>query len=43
MENTQELRTFENSEFGELEVTLIEGKVYFPATKCVEILGYANP
>jgi prophage antirepressor-like protein len=43
MENTQELRAFENSKFGELEVTLIEGKVYFPATRCAEILGYTNP
>jgi anti-repressor protein len=43
MENLQELRTFENSEFGELEVTLIDGKVYFPATKCAKILGYEKP
>jgi prophage antirepressor-like protein len=37
------MQAFNNSEFGELEVTLIEGKVYFPATKCAEILGYTNP
>jgi prophage antirepressor-like protein len=43
METTQELRAFENSEFGKLEVTLIDGKVYFPATKCAEVLGYEKP
>ena len=41
MEN--ELRTFENGEFGKLETIEIEGKPYFPAIKCAEMLGYANP
>lgn len=38
-----EIRIFENSAFGELEVREIEGKVYFPATTCARMLGYTNP
>lgn len=37
------IKTFENTEFGSLEVVLIEGKPYFPATECATILGYTNP
>ena len=37
------LQVFENSEFGRLEVYEINGKPYFPATKCAEVLGYTNP
>jgi len=37
-----ELQVFTNSEFGELGVIEIEGKLYFPATKCAKILGYSN-
>ena len=38
-----ELKVFQNSEFGELGILLIEGKEYFPATQCAEILGYVKP
>jgi len=37
------LQVFENEEFGSLELYLIEGKTYFPATECAAILGYSNP
>ena len=36
------LQVFENIEFGRLEVYEINGKPYFPATKCAEVLGYSN-
>lgn len=38
-----ELRVFENSEFGKLDIMLIDGKEYFPATECAKVLGYSNP
>lgn len=38
-----ELKVFQNSEFGELGVLTIDGKEYFPATQCAKILGYAKP
>ena len=34
---------FKNSEFGELNIVLIDGKEYFPATQCAVILGHENP
>ncbi len=37
-----ELKVFQNSEFGELGILLIDGKEYFPATQCAKILGYKN-
>ena len=37
-----ELKVFQNSEFGELGILLIDGKEYFPATQCAEILGYVK-
>jgi prophage antirepressor-like protein len=37
------LQIFNNSEFGELGVIMIDDKPYFPATKCAKILGYTNP
>lgn len=39
----KEIQTFKNTEFGELEVLQIEGKYYFPATRCAKILGHENP
>lgn len=39
----KEIQTFKNTEFGELEVLQIEGKYYFPATRCARILGHENP
>lgn len=38
-----ELKAFTNSEFGELELLIIDGKEYFPATNCAKMLGYTNP
>ena len=38
-----EIRIFENSAFGELEVREIEGKLHFPATACARMLGYEEP
>ena len=38
-----ELRVFENSEFGKLDIMLIDGKEYFPATECAKVLGYVRP
>ena len=38
-----EMKLFNNSQFGTLEVVLINGKEYFPATDCATMLGYANP
>ena len=37
------IRIFENNEFGKLEVIMIDGKPYFPASDCAKILGYKNP
>jgi prophage antirepressor-like protein len=34
---------FYDSEFGALEVLLLDDKPFFPATECAEILGYKNP
>ena len=38
-----ELKVFQNSEFGELGVLTIDGKEFFPATPCAKILGHENP
>jgi prophage antirepressor-like protein len=38
-----DMQVFNNTEFGEISVIEIDGKPYFPATKCAEILGYSNP
>ena len=37
------LQLFKNTEFGELNILTIDGKEYFPATECAEMLGYVNP
>ena len=39
MEN---LKTFENSEFGNLGILDVDGKLMFPAARCAELLGYKN-
>ena len=39
----KELKVFNHKEFGELEILIIDGKEYFPATDCAEILGYKKP
>ncbi len=38
-----ELQIFNNGEFGALGVLMIDGKAYFPATECANILGYIKP
>lgn len=38
-----EIKLFSHGEFGELEVLLIDGKEYFPATDVAKVLGYSNP
>lgn len=40
---TDIMKVFENSEFGQLEVLWKDGKAYFPAIRCAEVLGYSNP
>lgn len=37
------VKTFNDTEFGRLEILLIDGKEYFPATDCARMLGYQNP
>ena len=36
------IKIFENAEFGKLELLMIDGKPYFPANECAKQLGYAN-
>ena len=38
-----ELKVFQNTEFGALGVLVIDGKEYFPATACAKVLGYKEP
>ena len=38
-----QIQIFENKEFGKLEVLMLDGKPYFPATECARVLGYSNP
>lgn len=38
-----DLKIFSNTEFGELGIMMIDGKVHFPATRCAKILGYKEP
>lgn len=40
---TEQIKTFENAEFGKLDVIIVDGKEYFPATQCARILGYKEP
>lgn len=37
------MQLFKNTEFGELNVLVIDGKEYFPATESARMLGYVNP
>lgn len=38
-----DLKIFKSTEFGELGVMTVNGKEYFPATRCAKILGYKEP
>lgn len=40
---SQELRVFENNDFGVLSVKYEDGKPLFPASDCAKMLGYSNP
>jgi prophage antirepressor-like protein len=38
-----QVQQFYNAEFGSIEILMIDGKPYFPASECAKILGYKNP
>ena len=38
-----QIRQFHSSEFGTIEVLMINEKPFFPASECAAILGYKNP
>jgi len=38
-----QIQIFENKEFGKLEVLMLDGAAYFPATECAVLLGYSRP
>lgn len=39
----EEIQLFNHAAFGELEVLIIKGKEYFPASTVAKALGYSNP
>ena len=39
---TNQVQVFNHQEFGKLEMLLIDGKPYFPASDCAKILGYSD-
>ena len=43
MKNHNQIQQFHNEEFGSLDILMIDGKPYFPATECAIVLGYRNP
>ena len=43
MKNQNQIQQFHSNEFGALDIMMIDGKPYFPATECAKILGYKNP
>ncbi|WP_455792589.1 BRO-N domain-containing protein [Clostridium butyricum] len=40
---SKEIQKFNNNQFGELEILIVDGIEYFPATDSAKILGYTNP
>lgn len=38
-----QVQIFTNEEFGRLEILMLDGSPYFPATECAKVLGYKNP
>lgn len=38
----RDVKIFNHKEFGELNILIINGKEYFPASRCAAILGYTN-
>jgi prophage antirepressor-like protein len=43
MKSNKQIQEFHSKEFGALDILLIGGKPYFPATECAAILGYNQP
>jgi len=41
--NQNQIQSFYSDEFGSMEILLLDGKPYFPATECAEKLGYTKP
>lgn len=39
----EQFEFFESEDFGRLEILVINGKIYFPATESAKTLGYSNP
>lgn len=39
----QELKIFENTEFGEVRTVELDGRPYFAGTDVARALGYSNP
>jgi len=42
MKNQNQIQ-FHSNEFGALDIMMIDGKPYFPATECAVVLGYKDP
>ena len=38
-----DIKLFSHDEFGELDILIVEGKEFFPATDVAKVLGYKNP
>ena len=43
MKDNNQIQQFHNDEFGSLDILVINGAPFFPATECAKILGYKNP
>ncbi len=43
MKTSNQIQQFHNEEFGSLDILMIDGKAYFPATECAIALGYTKP
>jgi len=43
MKSNNQIQQFHNEEFGSLDILMINGAPYFPATECAETLGYKRP
>jgi len=43
MIQANQMQQFHSKEFGSIEVLIVEGKPFFPATDCAKILGYNQP
>ena len=43
MQSQGNVQAFHSSEFGTIEILMLDGKLYFPAAECATILGYTKP